>query len=249
MTSCDLKSCYDRIAHTPAFLVLRRTGIPKEVIFSMLETIQNAEFVTRTTYCDSKITFGGTETGFTAKPPGIGKGNGAAPQIWAVVSSAMFEVMHKKGLGTNFQAPISKEELELCGFAFVDNSDIIATSRHQNNPDETVTQMQRTINCWDGVARATGGALAPDKSWWYLIHFEWQNRDAKYGDLEKLTNNQLQGKDKDGNVMQLKYLKSHEAQEMLGVFLSPNGSNEKQIEIFTGKMEKYSEMIHTGHLD
>jgi exonuclease III len=249
MTSCDLKSCYDRIAHTPAFLALRRTGIPKEVIFSMLETIQNAEFITRTAYGDSKITFGGKETGFTAKPQGTGQGNGAAPQIWAVVSSAMFEVMHQKGLGTNFKAPISKEELELCGFAFVDDSDIIATSGHQNNPDETVTQMQKTINCWDGVARATGGALAPDKSWWYLIHFEWQHGDAKYGDLENLTNNELQGKDKNGNVMQLKYLESHEAQEMLGVFLAPNGSNEKQIEIFIRKMEEYSEMIRTGHLD
>jgi hypothetical protein len=249
MTSCDLKSCYDRIAHTPAFLALRRMGIPKEVIFSMLETIQNAEFVTRTAYGDSDITFGGRETGFIAKPQGTGQGNGAAPQIWAVVSSAMFEVMHQKGLGTNFQAPISKEELELCGFAFVDDSDIIATSGYQNNPNETVLQMQKTINCWDGVARATGGALAPDKSWWYLIHFDWQNGDAKYGDLSNILNNQLQGKDKDGKTMQLKYLESHEAQEMLGVFLSPNGSNKKQIEIFKEKMEKYSEMIRTGHLD
>jgi hypothetical protein len=57
MTSCDLKSCYNRIAHTPAFLALRQMGIPKEVIFSMLETIQNAEFVTRTAYGDSDITF------------------------------------------------------------------------------------------------------------------------------------------------------------------------------------------------
>jgi hypothetical protein len=43
----------------------------------------------------------------------------------------MFEVMHQKGLGTSFQAPISKEELELCGFAFVDDLDIRTTPTKQ----------------------------------------------------------------------------------------------------------------------
>ena len=54
MTSCDLKSCYDRIAHTPATLAMFRLGIPLQPIQSMFETIQNTKHTTRTFFGDSE---------------------------------------------------------------------------------------------------------------------------------------------------------------------------------------------------
>ena len=42
MTSCDLKSCYDRITHTPATLAMCRIGVPLEAIQSMFKTIQQS---------------------------------------------------------------------------------------------------------------------------------------------------------------------------------------------------------------
>ena len=46
MTSCDLKSCYDRIAHLPATLALRSVGCPIEPLLSMFSTIQNVQYFT-----------------------------------------------------------------------------------------------------------------------------------------------------------------------------------------------------------
>ena len=39
LTSCDLKSCYDRICHTPAMLAARSYGIPKEPLISFFATL------------------------------------------------------------------------------------------------------------------------------------------------------------------------------------------------------------------
>ena len=46
MTSCDLKSCYDRVAHTPAVLAMLGYGIPAEPMYSMFHAIQNIKFIT-----------------------------------------------------------------------------------------------------------------------------------------------------------------------------------------------------------
>ena len=92
MTSCNLKSCYDRISHTPAIMAMHRIGVPIEPASSMFQTIQLAQHSTRTAYGDSSMTYGGQED-FNAPVMGVGQGNGCGPQVWAAVSSAMFEVM------------------------------------------------------------------------------------------------------------------------------------------------------------
>ncbi len=70
--------------------------------------------------------------------------------------------------------------MKTCGFAFVDNSDIIASSGYGNNPTHTLEKMQQAIDCWQGVAKSTGGALELSKSWWYLIQFKWTNGKWDY---------------------------------------------------------------------
>ena len=41
MTSCDLKRCYDRVAHTPAVLAMLGFGVPETPLYSMFHAIQN----------------------------------------------------------------------------------------------------------------------------------------------------------------------------------------------------------------
>ena len=57
-----------------------------------------------------------------------------------------------------------------CGFTYVDNSDLIAEG---NTGDTTLNKMQQGINLWEGLIKATGGAMPPLKSWWYLVDFVW----------------------------------------------------------------------------
>jgi hypothetical protein len=160
MTSCDLKSCYDRVAHTPAALAMQSYGIPSNPIQSMLSTIQDIQYITRTVFRDSEKAFGRKEN-FLSKPQGLGQGNGAGPSSWSVVSSKMFEVLHHQGCSTSFTSPITKDTIKTCSFVFVDDSDIIASPGYSNNPIHTLSQMQKAIDCWQGVAKTTDSALEP----------------------------------------------------------------------------------------
>jgi len=76
--------------------------------------------------------------------------------------------------------------------------------------------MQSALSTWEGIVQATGGALAPDKSWWYLVDFVWVNGTWKLSD--KGEGLDLVAHDKDENEISLTYLMSSEAQQMLGVY-------------------------------
>ena len=75
LTPYDLKSCYDRIAHTPVILACQSLGIPPEPLHSFFDTLQNIKYQTQTVYGKSNQTFGGLENDYTNKPQGSGQGN------------------------------------------------------------------------------------------------------------------------------------------------------------------------------
>ncbi len=48
------------------------------------------------------------------------------------------------------------------------------------NGDQVVQHLQKSINMWAGLLRATGGALVPEKCFWYYIHNTWKNGKWQY---------------------------------------------------------------------
>ena len=227
-TSCDLKSCFDRIVHTPAMLAARSCGIPKPPLVSFFATLQEVQYHTRTCYGVSEETFGGMESNFSHAPQGAGQGNGAAPQLWALVSSKMFSILHELGLATIVSLPISGTDLHIVGFAYVDDSDLFTFST-SHDINETVNKMQIIVDAWERSAKLTGGAIAPLKCWWYLIMFEWNdNGDWKYGSLNDTNQIKLTACDENAERQEIKYLRPYEAQEMLGVYIAPDGNCDVQ---------------------
>ena len=246
IASCDLKSCYDRICHTPASLAIQNWGIPIEPVHSMFSTLQNIQYKTRTAYGDSTSTFGGFNKNYTAKPQGAGQGNGAAPPIWVVVSSKMFELLKMKGLTNTLYTPVSKQEMDLTGFAYVDDSDLFVLSTEGEEPEKTLQKMQSLINEWEKAAKITGGAIEPKKCWWYFLSYEWMNGVWCYkdnGDGGKLT-----VKDAEDTPQEMKFISSHKAQEMLGVYIAPDGNQSDQIKAFEEKVNSYCEKVRTTNL-
>ena len=54
------------------------------------------------------------------------------------------------------------------------------------NPLQTIAQMQQFLAMWEGLLNAMGGALGPDKTKWWAIHYKWANDEWRYaseGDL------------------------------------------------------------------
>ena len=75
----------------------------------------------------------------------------------------------------------------------------------------------------------TGGAIWIDKSWWYLIEYVWSR--GRWMASDSLSDIDLVATGLDGNVVSLKRLQCNIAAEMVGIWISPDGSNTKILEV------------------
>lgn len=159
LCSNDAKSCYDRIVHNCATLCMKRIGTPQAPIVSMFATIQELSHHVRTIYGESVKGF--SQNG-SVPIQGVGQGNGAGPQIWALVSTPVLNMLRDKGLGAEFRSAISDNEAALVGYAFVDDTDLVA-SKPNITPATVLSAMQDSLTAWEGGIRSTGGGNRPRK--------------------------------------------------------------------------------------
>jgi len=141
--SSDLLSCYDQIVHSAASLAMQRFGIPQSWMKSMFSTIQLCRHKVRTGLGTSELTYGGIMEG---KDPlmGVGQGNRAGPAIWSIISCVLFQIMHDKKLFSTFQSKFLDDLVELVGFMYVDDNDLICKG-NQDTSDELVNKAQRIL--------------------------------------------------------------------------------------------------------
>ena len=101
------------------------------------------------------------------------------------------------------------------------------------------------INWWDKVMEVTGAAIAPDKCWWYLIDFEWNKGVSSI--VDAADDKELFVRNKNGIEEKISLLSCAEAKEMLGVYLTPNGNEDKQKTEMKKKSENWGlSTIHGG---
>jgi len=58
---------------------------------------------------------------------GIGQGNSAGPQIWAMVSTPILNLLQQEGHGAAFKASITNNSINFIGYSFVNDMDLIQT--------------------------------------------------------------------------------------------------------------------------
>ena len=184
MITCSnhAKSCYDRIAHSIASLALQIAGMPRAPIFSMLQNIQGEENYIRTAFGDSSITINGRY--YDNPYQGMLQGNGSGPVTWVLNNAPMVDVHRKKGIGVEFTTSISKIAVQIIGFMFVDDTNLVEgiLRSTKENFEEVAERMQNSINCWECSLKATGGAMRPYKSFVYHINFILKNSGECYYD-------------------------------------------------------------------
>jgi len=152
-----------------------RCGIPKSALVCMFKTIQNLQHHIRMLYRD--LTMWARTEIWAVPVAGIGQGNGAGPQIWAVVSTPILNLLRQEGYRAAFKAAIGGNQIWFIGYSFVDDMDLIQTGLTINSMAvETILLMQVALDLWNNSLSATGGALVPDKSFWYSIDFKWKSR-------------------------------------------------------------------------
>ena len=126
----------------------------------MLTTLQTASHKICRAYGDSTISY---EANRNIPLQGVGQGNGAGPAIWVAISSVLLTIMRNKGFGFSILSALSWQALIISAFAFVDDTDIIhAAVDPYTNPQQVLVEAQQAVNTWEGILRATGGAIGAD---------------------------------------------------------------------------------------
>jgi len=108
--------------------------------------------------------------------------------------------------------------------------------------------MQAALNLWNSSLSTTGGALVPEKSFWYLIAFRWSSGCWSYMP-KQTTMEPLLMNDHLGNCLPLLRLHTSEVRGTLGVYLAPDGNNKLQESILLKKNKTWAQNTRATHLD
>ena len=135
----------------------------------MFASIQKMIYKIRTTFIDSDITFRREDIGnWENFPQGVLQGIASDPAIWSIISSVVFEILHRRGFAAEFCTSLSKECFLLVGFSYVDDCGLAQSG---TIPKCVLSSMQELIKSWARFMEVAGGALSVNKTWWYLIKY------------------------------------------------------------------------------
>ena len=244
VTSADAAYCYDRVNHvimSLVWLVLTNGNIP--AILAALICLQTMKFFQRTGFGESKTFFGGAP--YSPYIMGLGQGNRAAPPSWIQLSAVMVNVFKQLNLGSMIQDPITEEMIHTMGALFVDDIDLYTWKEDAVDPGEVWSQAQLELEHWSRLLNATGGALKPDKCFWYLIDYKCVDGEWQYADLVP---RELVITNPDGSTSPISQEEVTLSKKTLGVHDSPAGGNTDHLLYIKEKVSGWVSRMSNGHL-
>jgi hypothetical protein len=241
----DAKQCYDRILHMIANICLQRVGVHPKTCFVMLGTLQQMKHHIKTAFGVSKESYGCIQIPLQ----GVLQGNGAGPAIWMLISIPLINMLRTQGFGFKSTNLLSGEDYQFACYTYVDDTDLIHIGDDHTTPEHVFDEMQRMLDHWEGGLRATGGALVPEKSYWYGIDFYWDPTTYKwkYKSITDLPGSlRLRNHRQEWEVLQR--LEVSDAQETLGIFASVDGNQKAQVAKLHEKILGWADKISTKQL-
>jgi hypothetical protein len=244
MCSNDANSCYDRIVHSIASILMQHQNVPASALICVFTTLQNLHHTVRTIYGDSKSGYGGTL--WAVLYSDVGQGNDAGPSIWAVASTPVLKMTKDEAFGFMYKTIIKGKQLHFAGYSFLYDTDIIQSVQPGEPFQVLDTRMQAIMDTWEGGLRATRGALEPEKSFWYLIRLCWKNGQWAYVS-NKDTPASISVHNHVDDIVELERLEVTEAHKTLGYKTAPTGENMAQFEHMLEASQKWAAHIKASN--
>ena len=106
------------------------------------------------------------------------------------------------------------------GAIYVDDADLYTSSEDLTNEMDLVVQTQNNVDQWNDLLKASGGALKPEKCFWYMLDYNcvdgvWYY--IEHNDFE------LTVTSPDGSASMLEQKSVRESMKTPGVYDSPIG--------------------------
>ena len=174
------------------------------------------------------------------------QGNGMAPPGWVAISTVLVNAMRDAGFGYKTWSAISARALEITCFAFVDDTDLIHSIDPDLSTEQLIQESQRVLRTWEELLHTSGGALAPEKSYWHLVEVirsgnQWKYRQPTDSDGQIF----LQSTDDDGQPIPSQRLASSVSKEALGIFANPEGTMDAQVTEMKRKVQLFCDRVRT----
>ena len=106
---------------------------------------------------------------------GLCQRNGAAPAGWLALSSFLVTIYKHLRYDTNIESPITKVWLDVIGVLYVDDTDLYIMDESIRSDYDLWQETQGAITSWGKLLLSTGGALKPEKYFYYMVDYEWQD--------------------------------------------------------------------------
>lgn len=117
--------------------------------------------------------------------------------------------------------------------AFIDDTDLTEAAKSVDNVGEDICgPLQQAATLWAGGIRATGGAVNPDKSFWWFFDWKWDGHNGKwpFRSVDSLAPEfQIQIPGLSGKMDPLCRLSPCDSERTLGVMMAPLENEQAQI--------------------
>ena len=240
----DLNSCYDRMVHTGTSLALRRMGAPGTAVECMSKCIQYMRHYIRTAYGDSSNFYGGDEND---PLQGGGQGNPAAPPMWIALTVILISLMNQLAPGVEILTPISLLLTTLTVIMYVDDSTLFILGQQNETSHSTLATAQKYLDDWCSYLWVTGGALRPEKCWYTLVDFYWEDGFWHYKEDDS-NSPKLHATNAIRASKPIKQLKISDGARILGVRIAADGNNNMEKEYLIKSTKVWANHVKQGYL-
>jgi hypothetical protein len=157
-------------------------------------------------------------------------------------------MLYTAGYGMTVLSAVSGTLVVIACFAFVDDTDIIH-SRANTTGEQIGREMQDVMDTWEGGIRATGGALEPSKSHWYLLDFKWIPQRLRWDyRLQHKLPGTLFVRNPNGQREQLEQVEINEGRVTLGINITSDGSQDGEASYLMTKVQQWVSRFRANHL-
>jgi hypothetical protein len=199
------------------------------------------KFFQRTGFGESRTFFGGA--GIRLYMMGLWQGNRAAPPSWIQLSAVLVNVFKQLELGVLVVDPITQESIHSMGTLFVDNTNLYTWKDGLLDTGELWLHTQLELTQWSTQLNATGGALEPEKCFWYMLDYTCKDREWSYAEM---TPQELFVTNPDRTKSQINQEEVTVSKKTLGIHNSPARGNEEHLKYIQQKASTWTDRMKMG---
>ena len=244
----DCTANYDRIVCSLSSIACQRLGLPKRAEELHNNTLLHMRYTIKTGSGLSDTTYGSEP----ASPvQGQGQGAGNAPSCWGAISTPIWAALQKVcPYRFTCQSADKQSTVELQGVGFVDDATNFLNDLNCPPMDEVTLShsLQSLAQSWERLLYTTGGALKPQKCFYYLLLWDWANGFPILRSKQKCSST-LSITDSNTNAQVTLEMKGPcESTRTLGIRISPSRDQSAEIHWLTQKSATFARLIRKGHL-